>query len=132
MDFAQKRLAVHRIRFMRIGQLVVILAAALLSAGSLAPNLARAQTEIDVNQGQIQPLPIAIPDFSGAGETGADIVKVISANLDRSGLFRPLDPASFPDKNLDVGIQPNFNNWKASGAQALVNGQTTIAPDGRL
>jgi len=132
MDFAQKRLAVQRIRFMRIGQLVAILAAALLSAGSLASGPAHAQTEVDVNQGQIQPLPIAIPDFSGAGQTGADIVKVISANLDRSGLFRPLDPSSFPDRNLDVGVQPNFTNWKASGAQALVNGQTTIAPDGRL
>lgn len=118
--------------FMRFGRWFAALAVALLSAGVLASGPARAQTEVNINQGDIQPLPIAIPDFGGAGQTGPDIVKVISANLERSGLFRPLDPAAFPAKNLDVSVTPNFTSWKTTGAQALVNGQATIAPDGRL
>ena len=117
---------------MRFGLLAAALIAAVLACAGLAPGRALAQTEVDINQGQIQPLPIAIPDFGGAGQTGADIVKVISANLERSGLFRPLDPSSFPEKDTDVSVQPNFTNWKTTGAQALVNGQATIAPDGRL
>jgi TolB protein len=63
---------------------------------------------------------------------GSDIAKVVSADLDRSGLFHPLDPAGFPEKNLDVAVQPRFDLWKPIGAQALVIGQASVAQDGRL
>ena len=119
-------------RFTRIGRLFAALTLALLSAAAVASTPARAQTEVNINQGDVQPLPIAIPDFGGAGQTGADIVKVISANLERSGLFRPLNPSAFPASDGDVGVTPNFTNWKTTGAQALVNGKAMIAPDGRL
>ena len=119
-------------RFTRIGRLFATLTLALLSAAAVASTPARAQTEVNINQGDVQPLPIAIPDFGGAGQTGADIVKVISANLERSGLFRPLNPSAFPASDGDVGVTPNFTNWKTTGAQALVNGKAMIAPDGRL
>ena len=69
---------------------VLLAACAALFAGSV-PLAAHAQIEVDVNQGAVQPLPIAIPAFTGA--QGGDIVRVIAANLDRSGLFKPLDPA---------------------------------------
>jgi len=105
---------------------------AVLGGLAMAPGTALAQAEVDVNQGAIQPVPIALVDFGGAGQTGPDIVKVISANLERSGLFRPLDPASFPEKALDVSVQPRFADWKTTSAQALVNGQATVTADGQL
>ena len=117
---------------MRFGPVLAALCLALVALGGLAPAPARAQAEVDVNQGAVQPLPIAIADFPGDGQVGADIAKVISSNLDRSGLFRPLDPASFPEKNLDIGVQPRLPAWKAIGAQALVHGQATVTSDGRL
>jgi TolB protein len=86
---------------------------------------ARAEIEVNVNRGDVQPLPIAIPAFGG-GQTGADISQVISANLQRSGLFRPLDPASFIEKGLTANVQPRFADWKTINAQALVNGQVTV------
>jgi TolB protein len=101
------------------------------AAGTLAPGAARAQAEVDIDQAAVQPLPIAIAPFAGQGQ-GSDITKVISDDLERSGLFRPLDPASFPEKNLDVNVQPRLDQWKPIGAQALLNGQATVAPDGRL
>ena len=114
---------------MRLGLLLAALVTLTLSAFG-AP--ARAQTEVDVNQANIQPLPIAIPAFSGAGQVGADITQVVSADLERSGLFKPLDPAAFPEKNLDVNLLPRYDSWKAIGAQALVNGQAVVSGDGRL
>jgi TolB protein len=51
---------------------------------------------------------------------------VIAANLQRSGLFRPLDPASFIEKDLTASVQPRFGDWKTINAQALVNGQVTV------
>jgi TolB protein len=107
--------------------------AAALAALALTPALpAGAQTEVDVNQANVQPLPIAIPAFTGSGQVGADISRVVSDDLERSGLFRPLDAATFPEKNLDVNILPRYDAWKGIGAQALVNGMATVGADGRL
>jgi TolB protein len=112
-----------------------VLGGASLDGAALAP-AAAAPVEVDINHGDVQPLPIAIAPLSGADARtagiGADIAKVISANLDRSGFFRPLDPNSFIDRNLDVSVQPNFANWRAINAQALVNGQVSLDADGRL
>ncbi len=97
---------------------------------------ARAAVEVDINHGAAQPLPIAIAPIAGTDPRtvaiGADIAKVIDANLERSGFFKPLDPASFIDRNVDVAVQPNFANWRAINAQALVNGRASIDADGRL
>ena len=98
-------------------------------AASLASRSARAEIEVNVNRGDVQPLPIAIPAFGG-GPVGAEIAKVIGANLQRSGLFRPLDPASFIEKDLTTAVQPRFPDWKQINAQALVNGQVRTL-DGR-
>jgi TolB protein len=103
--------------------------AALPAAGLVAP-AARAEIEVNVNRGDVQPLPIAIPAFGGA-PAGTDISGVISANLQRSGLFRPLDPASFVERDLNTAVQPRFPAWKQINAQALVNGQVTVVA-GRL
>src|SRR5258706_1823529 len=103
--------------------------AALPAVGLVAP-AARAEIEFNVNRGDVQPLPIAIPAFGGA-PAGTDISGVIAANLQRSGLFRPLDPASFVERDLNTAVQPRFPAWKQINAQALVNGQVTVVA-GRL
>jgi len=103
---------------------------AALPAAGLFASAVRAEIEVNVNRGDVQPLPIAIPAFGG-GPTGADISGVIAANLQRSGLFRPLDPASFVERDLNTAVQPNFPAWKQINAQALVNGQVNVV-GGRL
>ena len=107
--------------------LILALACALLAAGIAGP--ARAEIQINVNRADVQPLPIAVPAFGGS--QGPEIAKVIAANLQRSGLFRPLDPASFIEKDMTAAVQPRFGDWKPINAQALVNGQVTVE-GGRL
>jgi TolB protein len=110
---------------------VAALAVALLAA--LAP--AHAELTIDIRGGTVEPLPIAIPDFAGSGDTaqlGRDIAGVVAADLQRSGLFRTLDPASFIDRAINPNVMPNFQNWRVINAQALVTGSITRAGDGRL
>jgi len=92
---------------------------------------AGAALRVDITQGTIQPLPIAIPDFIGSPQ-GAQIAGVVRADLDRSGLFRSLDPKSFIDPIKDINVPPNFANWRVINAQALVTGQALAQPDGRL
>ena len=103
-----------------------------LGLGFALPPTARADVVVNVDQGAVAPLPIAIPAFGGSAPYGADIAKVITANLERSGLFKPVDAGSFPEQNLDVNLQPKIAEWKAIGAQALVNGQVSVDADGRL
>jgi len=111
-------------------------AAALCAALLLAAAPASAELHVTVDQANPQPLPIAIPDFAApnASDTaaGQNIAKVIRADLDRSGLFRTLDPKSFIDKAPGVGAAPTFTNWRTIQAQALVAGQVQMQPDGRL
>ena len=114
-----------------------ILAAVLtVMAGIILPSAsAFALIEIDVTQGQIEPMPIALPTFGAEGDDpqlSADMTGVIIANLRRSGLFKPLDPASFIQKNMDVNTTPRFGDWRTIGAQALVSGSVTRQADGRL
>jgi len=92
---------------------------------------ASASLQVDVNQGNVQPLPIAIPDFVGDPQ-GANIAKVVRADLERSGLFKPLDPKSFVEQIKNINVAPNFANWRVINAQGLVTGQASMQSDGRL
>ena len=61
----------------------------------LLPAAAGAELRVDITRGNIEPLPVAVPEFFGADEAskrfGADIARVITDDLERSGLFRPVD-----------------------------------------
>src|ERR1700679_1613831 len=106
-----------------------VLLAALAALLLVSP--AFAQLRVDVTQGLTQPLPIAIPNFNG-DPAGAQIAGVVRADLERSGLFRPLDPKSFVEQIKDINVQPNFASWRVINAQALVTGIVSMQPDGRL
>ncbi len=111
------------------------LGAGLGLAASL-PRLSLAQTQLKVEGGTIQPIPIAIPNFvPGAqvdGEAAAGITQVITNNLRRSGLFAPIDQAAYIERITNIDVPPQFQNWRTINAQALVTGRVTRQPDGRL
>jgi TolB protein len=92
---------------------------------------AQAALQVRIDQGVTEPIPIAIPDFIATPE-GRDIAGVVRADLERSGLFRSLNPASFIEKVSDINVPPRFGDWRTIQAQGLVTGQATMQPDGRL
>jgi TolB protein len=110
---------------------IALVCAALVAAVFALVAPVWAALHVDVTQGNIQPMPIAIPDFIG-GPQGAQIAGVVRADLDRSGLFRTLDPKSFLDQIKEINTPPQFANWRVINAQALVTGQAVAQPDGRL
>jgi TolB protein len=113
-------------------KLIAILA--VLAAFGVLP--ASAALQVDVTTANPQPLPIAIPDFIAAApadaQAGANIAGVVRADLERSGLFRPLDPKAFVDHIVNVNAAPNFANWRVINAQGLVAGDVATQPDGKL
>ncbi|MCB1426899.1 MAG: Tol-Pal system protein TolB, partial [Notoacmeibacter sp.] len=110
----------------------LIMLASLTASLSLTVLPARALVEIDVNRGVVEPLPIAVTDFLSGDDLGVQITDVITANLKRSGLFKPVDKAAFIEKVTNPDVAPRFEDWKVVNAQALVTGRVTREADGRL
>ena len=77
---------------------------------------------IDVSNARNAPIPIAVTDLGGAA-LGSGISQIVASDLARSGLFKPIDRSAFVQGGSVDGTTPNFENWKQSGAQALVTGQ---------
>jgi len=97
---------------------------------------ARAELRIDVTQGNVQPTPIAVTDFFGQqpndAQYGANIAGVVAADLERSGLFKPIDKKAFIQTPDSLRTLPRFGDWRVINAQALVSGAVESQPDGRL
>jgi TolB protein len=123
-----------RARAHAVTRRALLVGAAAGAAVGLRP--ARAAVSIDVTQGTVQPMPIALPDFVGATSSDADIARnvtqVITANLKRSGLFVPIEPAAFIEQISNIDAVPRFADWRAINAQALVTGRVGRQSDGRL
>ena len=116
------------------------LLAAVVTAGLIGCVLflaapALAVVELNITQGKIQALPIAIPDFVGDGTvdaaTAREISDVVASDLRTSGLFAPIDQAAFIEKSVSPDAVPSFDDWRVLNAQALVVGRIGSA-DGRL
>ncbi|WP_426443468.1 Tol-Pal system beta propeller repeat protein TolB [Bradyrhizobium genosp. P] len=97
---------------------------------------AQGPKKVIIPEGDFAPLPIAIPNFAagtpGDTEVGVGVAQVITNNLKRSGLFAPIDPAAFIEKQVNIDAAPNLNNWKSISAQALVMGRMTRQANGRV
>jgi TolB protein len=98
---------------------------------------AAAELRIDITKGSVNPMPIAVSPFDGErpsdNQLGQQVTGVISGNLERSGLFRALDPKSFIQTPAALRSQPpRFPDWRAINAQALVHGNVEQQSDGRL
>jgi TolB protein len=96
----------------------------------------QAQTQLRIEGGTIQPIPIAIPNFvpgsPADNDAAAGVTQVITNNLKRSGLFAPIDPAAYIERITNIDVPPQFQSWRSINAQALVTGRITRQPDGRL
>ncbi len=106
------------------------------AAITLSARHAAAQVHVDITGGNFQPMPIAIPEFipitAGDVDTAHGITQIITSNLQRSGLFVPVDPAAFIEKISSLDAQPNFQSWRSINAQALIVGRFSRQPDGRF
>lgn len=92
---------------------------------------ASAALSIDINRGNVEPMPIAIPDLPGSS-VGADISRVIAADLERSGLFKPLEQDAFIEKVTSQTVTPRYADWRQISATALITGNVIDEGNGKL
>ena len=101
----------------------LVLSGAAAAGLAIATAPARAVT-VDITQGNVQPMPIAIPDFLGGtpadNETAHGVTQIITNNLKRSGLFAPLD-----------FVLRNFNQFPNRGGGRVASypsAQSSLSP----
>ncbi len=116
-------------------QFLTLLMAVMLMAGPLAAQDG-GPLRIEIDEGVIEPMPYAVPDFiadTGAGaEYGRNIARVIAADLSGTGLFRELSSDAFISQISSFSSPVQFADWKAINAQALITGSVMIDRTGRL
>ena len=86
--------------------------------------------DLTITQGTIKPTPIAISNFYSSKNSeikiGKNIAMVISDNLERSGLFSPIDQKAFIQNSESLALQPRFEDWKIIKAQHLIAGKVSL------
>jgi TolB protein len=96
----------------------------------------QAQVQIDITRGRVEPMPIAVANFPGNDEAsvrvGRDLSSVISNDLERSGLFRPVDRDAFIQALPSLDVQPRFSDWRALSAQGLIQGEIETQENGQM
>ncbi|SCY67075.1 TolB protein [Nitrosospira sp. Nl5] len=95
----------------------------------LAAAPVQAALDIEIFGGGATQIPIAIVPFAHEEKLGQSITSVVGADLQRSGLFKLVDPRGLaPHEPMEV-VYPE---WVSRGAGALVIGSTITLPGGNV
>jgi len=97
----------------------------------LALLLAADRPVIDLSGGKVQAYPLAIARPLGVQDAGVAVQSALSADFERSGLFKLLDPASFLARPTEGLTGIDYTRWQAVGAQGLVK-TSCDAPGGEV
>ncbi|MEP2028612.1 MAG: Tol-Pal system beta propeller repeat protein TolB [Paracoccaceae bacterium] len=88
---------------------------------------------ITIDEGIIEPMPFAVPDFeaenAAADAYATNIARVIAEDLSGTGLFRELPSSAFISQVTDFGAAIQYADWKAINAQALITGAVNVSGD---
>ncbi|EEE38968.1 Tol-Pal system beta propeller repeat protein TolB [Rhodobacteraceae bacterium KLH11] len=86
---------------------------------------------LEIDEGIIEPLPFAVPNFVPDGPAAAqyaqDISRVIVSDLTGTGLFREISADAFISRVSSFDAPVQFPDWKAINAQALVTGAVNVS-----
>ena len=102
----------------------------LFSASLAMGSAANAQLQIEIAGVGSNQIPVAIAAFADESVAPDKVSAVIRADLERSGVFKVID-AGQVISDRDAG-SINLAAFKASGADALVDGSVSKQPDGRF
>lgn len=110
---------------------------ALVVCGLAAPIYAQdGPLRIEITEGVIEPLPIAVAPFVAETPSAAsfanDISQVIGEDLAGTGLFRQISQSAFISQVSSFEAPVQYADWKAINAQGLVTGAVGVSADGRL
>jgi len=80
---------------------------------------------IRISASGVELLKLAVPRAEGDAESARQAVEILSRDMDVTGLFQLLDPASFPAQLQSEGLSFSSALWTQVGAQAVVKMKAT-------
>src|SRR5690606_9166648 len=98
------------------------------TALALRPFAAAAQSplRIEITDGVIEPMPLAVPAFvpdtPDAADLASRITQVVIDDLTGTGLFRELPRSAHIGRVSNFDAPVHFADWRAIDAQALITG----------
>jgi len=117
-------------------KLLVSLALALTVALPLAAQERSGPLRIEITEGVIEPVPIAVAPFiaenAAAAEFAQQITEVVAADLTGTGLFRNIPQSAYISQVTSFDAAVAYADWKAINAEALVVGSVTLSSDNKL
>jgi len=100
------------------------------------PILSSQALHVEITQGQVKPMPVAITNFEAStpkdNEMGNQIANIIKADLASTGLFLIINKEAFIQSVISFNVRPRFDDWRKLNAQALVNGKVETLPNGNV
>jgi len=90
---------------------------------------ASAALNIEIIGAGEQQIPVSIVPFGGDDKLGLAINEVVSGDLQRSGLFRLVDPLG---KSPHAPAEVNYADWRVRGTEALAIGTVGAQANGRI
>ncbi|MEP2202474.1 MAG: Tol-Pal system protein TolB, partial [Tateyamaria sp.] len=91
---------------------------------------------IEITEGVIEPVPIAVAPFIAETPAAADyaqqITNVVASDLTGTGLFRDLPRDAYISQITSFGGDVAYADWKAINAEALITGAVTLTTDNQL
>ena len=91
--------------------------------------LANAALNIEIIGAGAQQIPVVVVPFAGDDRLAQVINEVVSSDLQRSGLFRLVDPEG---KTPHEPAEVYYPDWQVRGAEAMTIGSVTLQPNGRI
>lgn len=94
------------------------------------PAIAQSPLRIEITEGVIEPLPVAVPLFqaetAGAEGLALDMSRLVAADLVGTGLFREIPSSAFISQVSSFGQPLAYADWRAINAQAVITGAVAI------
>lgn len=111
----------------------------ILALGLAAPLTAQERSgplRIEITEGVIEPVPIAVAPFLAENAAASDfarrITDVVAADLIGTGLFRNIPESAYISRVSGFDAPVAYADWRAINAEALVVGAVTLSSDNRL
>lgn len=102
----------------------------------LFTNMAKAELELEVAGAMRDPMPVAFPEMIHdgffVGQYANKIRNVVISDLENSGLFKIINEKSYIQEFSSMEQEPNFVDWSAINAHALVQSSVTELPGNKL
>lgn len=84
---------------------------------------------IEITDGVVEAMPIAVAPFHGDADMAARIREVVTADLTGTSLFRAIPDDAFLVARDSFAAPVSYQDWRAINAQALITAEVTVTGD---